>query len=105
MFGCTVFAKVHDSLIRELGLKAFRGVMVGYSHNSPGYRVYNPATRRITTSVHVQLKETLPGFGTAHHVDSSIDVCADADVIPIAPASHPLTDMGMDKRTLCICLR
>jgi hypothetical protein len=40
MFGCAVFAKVPDNLIRKLGLKAFRGVMVGYSHNSHGYRVY-----------------------------------------------------------------
>jgi hypothetical protein len=31
VFGCAVFAKVHDSLRRKLGLKAFRGVMVGYS--------------------------------------------------------------------------
>jgi hypothetical protein len=54
VFGCTVFAKVPHNLRRKLGLKAFRGVMVGYSHNSPGYRIYNPATRRITTFVHVK---------------------------------------------------
>jgi hypothetical protein len=54
VFGCVVFATVLDNLIRKLGLKAFLGVMVGYSQNSPGYRVYNPATRRITTSVHVK---------------------------------------------------
>jgi hypothetical protein len=32
--------------------------MVGYPHDAPGYRVYNPATRRITTSVHVMFQET-----------------------------------------------
>jgi hypothetical protein len=98
VFGCTLFAKVPDNLRRKLGLKAFRGVMVGYSHNSPGYRIYNPATRCITTSVHVKFRETLPGFGTSHPVDSSIDVCADADDIFVAPSSHPLIDMSMDTK-------
>jgi hypothetical protein len=54
VIGCAVFAKVHDNLRRKLGIKAFRGVVVGYSQNSAGYRVYNHATRRITTSVYVK---------------------------------------------------
>jgi hypothetical protein len=27
--------------------------MVDYPHDAPGYRMYNPETRRITNSVHV----------------------------------------------------
>jgi hypothetical protein len=65
--------------------------MVGYSHNSPGYRIYNLATRRITTSVHVKFEENVPGFGKSHPVASSINVCADADIVPVSPVSHPLT--------------
>jgi hypothetical protein len=53
VFGCAVFAKVPDKLRRKLSEKAFRGVMVGYPSNAPGYRVYNPETRRIATSAHV----------------------------------------------------
>jgi transposase InsO family protein len=53
VFGCTVFAKVPDKLRRKLSEKAFRGVMVGYPPNAPGYLKYNPETHRITTSVHV----------------------------------------------------
>jgi hypothetical protein len=53
VFGCNVFAKVPDKLCRNFGGKAFRGIMVGYTHDAPGYRIYNLATRRITTSVHV----------------------------------------------------
>jgi hypothetical protein len=53
VFGCAVFAKVPDNLRRKLSEKAFRGVMVGYPTDAPGYRVYNnPETRRIATSVH-----------------------------------------------------
>jgi hypothetical protein len=79
VFVCTIFAKVPDNLRRKLGMKAFRGVMVGYSQNSPGYRVYNPATTRITTYVHIKFHEKLPGFGTSHPVDASIDVFLGAD--------------------------
>jgi hypothetical protein len=51
VFGCIVFAEVLDSLGRKLDEKAFRGVMDGYPSDALGYRVYNPLTRRITTSV------------------------------------------------------
>jgi hypothetical protein len=65
---------VPDSLRRKLGLKAFRSVMVGYSQNSPWYRVYDPATMRITASVHVKFQNYVPGSQLAQLVDSSIDV-------------------------------
>jgi hypothetical protein len=60
IFGCAVFAKVPDKLRREFGEKAFRGVMVGYSPKAHGYRIYNPETRRITTSVDVVFQEKHP---------------------------------------------
>jgi hypothetical protein len=47
-----VFAKVPNKLRRKLGEKVFRGVMAGYPHGAHGYRVCNPVSRRITTSVH-----------------------------------------------------
>jgi hypothetical protein len=58
--------------------------------------VCNPGTRRITASVHVKFQESVPGFGTAHDVDSWIDVFFDADdgpdtsdrVPPPAELSH-----------------
>jgi hypothetical protein len=72
VFGCAVFAKVPDNLCRKLGEKAFRGVMVGNPPDAPGYRVSNPETRRITTSVHVVFHENTPGFGTRLPIDSVI---------------------------------
>jgi hypothetical protein len=59
VFGCAVFAKVPDKLRRILGEKAFRGVMVGYPTDAPGYRVYIHETRHITTSVHIALQENI----------------------------------------------
>jgi hypothetical protein len=72
VFGCAVSAKVPDKLRRKLGEKAFRGVMVGYPPDAPGYRVYNPETRRITTSVHVVFPKNTPGFGAGLLIDSVI---------------------------------
>jgi hypothetical protein len=53
VFGCIVFAKVHDKLRRKLGEKASRCIMVGYPSIAPWYRVNNRVTRSITTDVHV----------------------------------------------------
>jgi hypothetical protein len=79
VFGCDVFAKVPDKLRRKLGEKAFRGVMVGYPHEAPWYRVENPATSRITTSVHVVFHESTPGFGARQPIDSVITDASDTD--------------------------
>jgi hypothetical protein len=74
--------------------------MVGYSYNSPGRRVYNPATRRITTSVHVKFQESVPGFATSHHVNSSIDVFFDADEALDAPSAPQPTNLSPDDEDL-----
>jgi hypothetical protein len=60
VFGCTVFAKAPHKFSGKLGEKAFRGVMVGYPPDAPRYRIYNPETRRIPTSVHVVFQENTP---------------------------------------------
>jgi hypothetical protein len=83
VFGCAIFAKVPDKQHRKLSEKAFRGAMVGYPPDAPGYRVYNPETRRITTSVHVVFQEDTPGFDTQPSVDSVItDSSADVPQVP-----------------------
>jgi hypothetical protein len=75
----------------ELGKKRFRGVMIGYPHDAPGYRICNPVTRRITTSVHVVVQEDTPGFGTRPTIDSLITDAWDTDdALDHSPLSHPL---------------
>jgi hypothetical protein len=78
VFGCDVFAKVPDKLCRDFGEKAFRGIMVGYTPDAPGYRIYNLATRQITTSVHVVFQEEVSGFPPFRTTDSII--CDDPDL-------------------------
>jgi hypothetical protein len=89
VFGCAVFAKVPDKLRRKLSEQAFRGVMVGYPTDAPGHRVYNPETRRNTTSVHVVFQKDTPGFGTRISVDKVITDSSD-DAPATSPQSHPI---------------
>ena len=89
VFGCAVFAKVPDKLRRKLSEKAFRGVLVGYPIDAPGYRVYNPETRRITTAVHVVFQEDTPGFGAQLSVDSTI-TNPSGDTPATSPHSYPI---------------
>jgi hypothetical protein len=49
--------KCPTSCVGNSAKKTFRGVMVGYPTHAPDYYVYNPETRRITTSVHVVFQE------------------------------------------------
>jgi hypothetical protein len=90
-FRCTVFAEVPSKLRRKLGEKVLRGVMVGYSPDALGYRVYNLVTRHIATSVHVVFNEDVQGIGVSAAVNSMIidasDVDGDHDH---ALQSHPL---------------
>jgi hypothetical protein len=91
VFGCAVFAKVLDKIREELDEKAFRGVMAGYPHDAHGYHVYNPATRRVTTSVHGVFQEAPPGFGARSPIDSVITDASDTgDAYDHSPQSHPL---------------
>jgi hypothetical protein len=83
VFGCIAFAEVPDKLCRKLGKKTFHGAMVGNLHDAPGYRVYNPETRRITTSVHVVFQENTPGFGARLPIESVITCAPDALDDPI----------------------
>ncbi len=40
---------------------AFKGILIGYPTDTYGYLVYNPATKRVTTTRHVRCDETFDG--------------------------------------------
>jgi hypothetical protein len=107
VFGCAVFAKVPENLRRKVCLKAFRGVMVGYSQNSPGYRVYSPATKRITTFVHIMLHENVPVRSMSRYVISSINVFL-TQTMTRPPMSHPrlmIMTLLIHRVRLTLCMR
>jgi hypothetical protein len=69
VFGYNVFAKVPHRLRRQMGEKAFRGVMVGYPADAQGCRVYNHVTRRITASLHAGFQKDTLGFNVSTPID------------------------------------
>ena len=57
VIGARAFVHI-ETHTKKLELKAVEGRLVGYSNDSKSYRVYNPATRRITESRNVSFIET-----------------------------------------------
>jgi hypothetical protein len=62
IFGCTAYAYIPDQLRQKLDAKAEALVFVGYSTRSKGYRLYDPATKKIVVRRDVVFDETLLGL-------------------------------------------
>ena len=60
-FGCPAYVHIPSHQRRKLEDKAFEGIMVGYSTDSPGYIIYNKQTRRTVVTKHVRFDETFKG--------------------------------------------
>ncbi len=58
IFGCPTYVHIDASLRKKLGNKAWKGIFVGYSFDSPAWLVYNPATRHVIRSRNVVFDET-----------------------------------------------
>ena len=58
VYGCTAYVTLPLPDQRKFEPKARRMVFLGYSQNSPGYVVYNPATTRFLVTRHVQFDES-----------------------------------------------
>ena len=60
-FGCPTYVHITSHRRRKLEDKAFEGVMVGYSTDSPSYIIYNKQTRRTVVTKHVRSDEIFKG--------------------------------------------
>ena len=60
-FGSPAYVHIMKPHRKKLDEKAFKGMMVGYSNDSPGYMVYNPTTRRTIVTKQVRFDETVGG--------------------------------------------
>jgi hypothetical protein len=97
IFGRNVFAEVPNKLRCKLGKNVFRGFMVGYMDDAPEYRIYNPVTRHVITSVHVGFQEDTSGLSTRPPLDSVItDGSATDDGPDRSPQSHPVVPDTLD---------
>ena len=58
VFGCTAYAKIPDEKRKKLDAKSLKCVFVGYPEGKKGYKLYNPATRKMITSRDVIFAES-----------------------------------------------
>lgn len=61
-FGCTAYANIPFPIQKtKIGARAIKGVMVGYGEvdGKKGYRIYDPAAKRIITSADVRFTDTM----------------------------------------------
>ena len=61
IFGCPAYVHISASQRRKMEDTAFQGILIGYSTDTYGYLIYNPSTRRVTTTRHVKFDETFNG--------------------------------------------
>lgn len=57
MFGCVAYAHVPDVLRKKLDDKAKKYIFIGYSHETKGYKLYNPETKKVVVSHDVTFDE------------------------------------------------
>ena len=58
-FGCDVYAVLPYSQQPANGLRARKGIFIGYDGDSLGYLFYDPKTKRITKTGHIFFNEDL----------------------------------------------
>ena len=57
VFGCDYFVHVPNANRTKWDAKSEKGIFLGYSEEAKGYRLYNPATKKISVSRDVVLSE------------------------------------------------
>ena len=58
-FGCSCFILNTKDHLKKFDSKAQKGIMLGYSERSKGYRVYNTETKIVEESIHLMISLTL----------------------------------------------
>lgn len=71
VFGCDAYAHVPDECRTKFDPKSKKCIFVGYSEVSKAYRLYNPESRRLTTSRDVTFNESVSSFRHLSHVQQS----------------------------------
>ncbi|XP_071940050.1 uncharacterized protein [Coffea arabica] len=57
VFGCLAYVHVPDHLRKKLDDKAEKCIFIGYSHETKGYKLFNPDTRKVIVSKDVTFNE------------------------------------------------
>ena len=89
-FGCPAYVHIPANQRRKLEDTAFKGIFVGYSVDTYGYIVYNPATNKLVTTRHVRFDETFDGRLSEEGTSKDTKTSADAAKTSADIVSHPV---------------
>lgn len=59
IFGTEAFVNIPKQMTKKLDMRAKRMILVGYEGESSNYRLYDPATKKVTVSRDVEFKEEI----------------------------------------------
>nr|GEZ29837.1 retrovirus-related Pol polyprotein from transposon TNT 1-94 [Tanacetum cinerariifolium] len=82
IFGCTCYLTRDGENLDKIKVKGDPYILVGYSTQSNGYRVYNKRTRLIVESIHLKFDEIKEMSETENESSSPIDNCKQRDTPP-----------------------
>jgi hypothetical protein len=91
VIGCRAFAHVYDNERRKLDDKSWKGILVGYDEsNRYCYRIYNPATGKVKTTVHVTFDEASFPAKKAVPFNEAVDI--------VDPPEEPVVQGGAQQQ-------
>lgn len=73
IFGSPAYANIPKQFVKKFDARAKKMIFIGYQQNSPNYRVYNPATGKISSTRDVVFDEKI-GSVAATEADEDDDV-------------------------------
>lgn len=76
MFGCLAFYYVPKNYRNKLGVKAKKGIFIGYSTSTRSYRIYDPTDGKVYASRTVKFREQILGstlLENQHETDNNVD--------------------------------
>jgi Integrase core domain len=73
-FGCLAYSHVPDQKRTKLDAKAIKCIFLGYAEGTKGYRLWNPATRKVIISRDVVFIESETYAGAKSNSGSSLDL-------------------------------
>ena len=59
VFGCVAYAFINSEVCQKMDDKSEKCIFIGYSHESKGYRLFNPKTSRLIISRDVMFDEKI----------------------------------------------
>ncbi|GBN92948.1 Retrovirus-related Pol polyprotein from transposon TNT 1-94 [Araneus ventricosus] len=92
-FGCKAFIHIPKQLRKKLDMRSKSGILVGYTLQTKGYRIWLPEARKVIETINVRFNESTPvNLDSNNHKFERVEAVLDPDYvknkIPLRTASY-----------------